>query len=57
VTTTRSVFAVLGLDYTGELVVRADKPGDVSSQPAELERARAIGASLATAASERATGL
>lgn len=57
ITTTRSVFAVLGLDYAGELIVRADKPGEVAAQPAELERARAIGAALAATASERASSL
>lgn len=53
VTTSRSVFAVLGLDYIAELVVRADKPGDVEASPEELDQARAIGAALASEAAER----
>jgi multimeric flavodoxin WrbA len=52
-TTTRSVFAVLGLDYAHELTVRADRPADVVAQPGELERAREVGAALAADAADR----
>jgi len=53
VATTRSVFAVLGLDYTEELHARADKPGDVKAQPEVLERARAVGLALVGEAAGR----
>jgi multimeric flavodoxin WrbA len=53
ITTTRSVFAVLGLDYVQELIVRADRPSDIVAQPAELARAAAIGAALAADAADR----
>lgn len=56
VTTTRSVFAVLGLDYTAELVARADKPTELASRPEELERSRAIGEALANEARSRISG-
>lgn len=46
VTTTRSVFAVLGLDYTGECVTRADSPSDVGGDPVALQCARDLGATL-----------
>jgi multimeric flavodoxin WrbA len=53
ITTTRSVFAVLGLDYAGELTARADRAGEVAAQPDELERARALGAAIAADAAGR----
>jgi multimeric flavodoxin WrbA len=56
VTTTKSVFAVLGLDYEAELVVRADRPTDVVSQPERLDRARAIGAELSVEVRARFSG-
>jgi multimeric flavodoxin WrbA len=52
-TTTRSVFAVLGLDYRGELFVEADSASDTSRDPEALARARDIGAALAAEARER----
>lgn len=57
ITTTRSVFAVLGLDYAEELLARADKPGDVAGQPDVLTRARAIGSALTTEAADRISRL
>ena len=51
-TTTRSVFAVLGLDYTAELAIRADAPADTGCQPEALARAREIGEGLARDATE-----
>lgn len=56
VTTTRSVLAVLGVDYTAELVVRADSPTDVGGRPEALKEAREIGADLAREAAERLSG-
>lgn len=53
VTTTRSVFAVLGIDYTEELFVRADTPTDAGCQPDALARAEAIGTAIAKDAAER----
>jgi len=53
VTTTRSVFAVLALDYLHELVVEADARGEVGAQEASLGRAREIGEALAREAAER----
>jgi multimeric flavodoxin WrbA len=53
VTTTRSVFAVLALDYLHELVVEADARGEVTAQEASLGRAREIGEGLAREATER----
>ena len=52
-TTTRSVFAVLGLDYTAELAIHADSPSDAGRLPDALERAREIGEALAREAEER----
>jgi multimeric flavodoxin WrbA len=52
-TTTRSVFAVLGVDYAAELAIRADSPSDAAQLPDALERARAIGEELATDAAGR----
>ena len=57
VTTTRSVFAVLGLDYLHELAVRADLPTDVAGRPAELDSAATLGAALAIEAADRIAGL
>lgn len=51
--TTRSVFAVLGLDYRGEVFARADSPTDVGRQPEALERARDLGAALVAEAGRR----
>jgi len=53
VTTTRSVFAVLGVDYTAELVARADTPSEIGRQPEALVRAGQIGEALAADAAER----
>ncbi|HEY5548070.1 MAG TPA: flavodoxin family protein [Coriobacteriia bacterium] len=53
VTTTRSVFAVLGVDYSAELFVRADTPSEVGGQPAALARAEEIGTAIAQDAAER----
>lgn len=53
VTTTRSVFAVLGLDTLPELVVRADSPSEAARQPEMLARAGELGAAVAAAAGER----
>lgn len=53
VTTTRSVLAVLGIDYTAELVIRADTPSEVGRQPEALVRAGEIGAALAADAAKR----
>ncbi len=50
---TRSVFAVLGLDYSFELAVEGDARGDVLTQPAAIQRARDIGSALALDAYER----
>ena len=55
--TTRSVFAVLGVDHTAELAIRADSPSDAERLPDALERARAIGAGLVRDASERLGGV
>src|SRR5450759_1016417 len=46
VTTTKSVFAVLSLDYTAEVVVEADSPSDVKRRPDALARAGDVGAQL-----------
>ncbi len=51
--TTRSVFAVLGLDYTAELAIHADPPSGASAQPDALKRAREIGEGLAREAAGR----
>jgi len=56
ITTTRSVFAVLGLDYAMDLAVRADRPTDVAGSPEELDRARGLGEALTTAAADRIAG-
>jgi len=53
VTTTRSVFAVLGLDYVEEVLAHADAPGDVAAQPDVLARAKAAGAALVNEAAGR----
>jgi hypothetical protein len=53
ITTTRSVFAVLGLDYEHELAIEADKRGDAASQDAAIEAARGIGEALAREAARR----
>ena len=56
-TTTRSVFAVLGVDHTAELAIHADSPSDAGRLPEALERVREIGESLARDASERLGGV
>lgn len=49
--TTRSVFAVLGIDSIGEVTVAgADAPGDLQKHPEALEEARLLGAEVAAAA-------
>jgi multimeric flavodoxin WrbA len=53
VTTTRSVFAVLGVDYAAELAVQADVRGDALAQPDAIRRAAQIGATLADEAAKR----
>ena len=53
ITTTRSVFAVLGLDFAHELAVRADLPTDVVAQPDELAAAGDVGTALVSDASDR----
>jgi multimeric flavodoxin WrbA len=53
VTTTRSVFAVLSLDYTAEVVAEADSPSDVQRRPDALLRAGEVGAQLAADAQGR----
>jgi multimeric flavodoxin WrbA len=50
---TRSVFAVLGVDYAHELAVEADARGDALGQSAAIRRAREIGGALAHGAYER----
>ncbi len=55
-TTTRSVFAVLGVDYAEELAIRADSPSDADGQPDSLKRAGEIGEALARGAAERLGG-
>jgi multimeric flavodoxin WrbA len=55
--TTRSVFAVLGVDPTAELAIRADSPSEAEGLPDALERAREIGAGLVRDASERLGGV
>jgi multimeric flavodoxin WrbA len=57
VTTTRSVFAVLGVDYLEQLDIKGDQPSDAGCQPEALERARQIGEGLARDAAERLAGL
>jgi multimeric flavodoxin WrbA len=52
-TTTRSVFAVLGVDYSAELAIRADSPSDAAASPEALARAGEIGEGLARDAAER----
>jgi multimeric flavodoxin WrbA len=47
ITTTSSVFAVLGVDYAAELAVQADVRGDALAQPDAIRRAADIGAALA----------
>jgi multimeric flavodoxin WrbA len=52
-TTTRSVFAVLGIDYIAELAIQADSPSDAGGRPEELARARGIGEAVAKDAAQR----
>lgn len=54
---TRSVFAVLGLDYLHELQVKADARGDALAQADSMAGARDVGAALARGAAERAAGV
>lgn len=54
VDTTRSVFAVLGIDSLEALCVQGpDAPGDILGYPAELDRATRIGAEIVAAARRR----
>jgi multimeric flavodoxin WrbA len=53
VTTTRSVFAVLGVDYLHELAIEADARGEALAQESALGRARGIGEALAREAARR----
>lgn len=53
VASTRSVFAVLAVDYTAEIVVEADSPSDIGRHPEELVRARALGGDLVSEAASR----
>ena len=57
VTTTRSVFAVLGLDYLQELAVEADARGDARSQEGTIASARNVGEALAREAARRSSGV
>jgi multimeric flavodoxin WrbA len=57
ITTTRSVFAVLGLDYTAELAIQADARGDALVQPDSIARAEKVGSALAREAAARAAAL
>lgn len=54
---TRSVFAVLGVDYTFELAVEADARGEARAQEAAIRRAREIGETLALEAYEAVRSL
>jgi multimeric flavodoxin WrbA len=54
VTTSRSVFAVLGLDLVHELRVEADARGDALANAGAIAAAREVGAALAREARERA---
>lgn len=55
-TTTRSVFAVLGVDLIDSLDVTADAPADVEARPDVLSDARRIGVLLAREAGPREGG-
>jgi multimeric flavodoxin WrbA len=50
---TRSVFAVLGVDYSFELAVDADSRGEALAQEPKMQRAREIGNAIALEAFER----
>jgi multimeric flavodoxin WrbA len=54
VTTSRSVFAVLGLDVLHEFRVLADARGEALAQSDTIQRAREVGAALVREAAERA---
>jgi len=55
VTTTRSVFAVLGIDLVDQLDLEGpDAPGDVESYPESFARARRIGRELVSISGKRA---
>ena len=55
VTTTRSVFAVLGVDLVDQLDLQGpDAPGDVESYPESFARARRIGRELVTISGDTA---
>jgi multimeric flavodoxin WrbA len=57
VTPTRSLFAVLGVEYSRELRVEGpDAPRDIVERPDALDAARSIGAWLAQQAGQRAGG-
>lgn len=52
--TTKSVFAVLGVDYVDELLVTGpDDPGAVARMPATVDDARALGVRIAREAARR----
>jgi len=52
--TTKSVFAVLGIDYIGEVKVEAvDSPSDVGRHPDALAEARALGEAVVAEAQRR----
>lgn len=52
---TRSVFAVLGVDYADELCVQGpDVPGEILEYPLELDQARLMGNRIVVSARERA---
>jgi multimeric flavodoxin WrbA len=53
ISTTRSVFAVLGLDYLHELAVEADAPGDAAAQTMAISQARRMGEALTLDAARR----
>lgn len=56
VTTTRSVFAVLGIDCLGEVAAEADAPCDIGRQRGALDEALTLGARLVAEARPRAHG-
>jgi multimeric flavodoxin WrbA len=57
VTTTRSVFAALGLEYTASYeIVGVDSPSDIGRHPEAFERAAAIGLDLAARAVRAGSG-
>jgi multimeric flavodoxin WrbA len=52
--TTKSIFAVLGIDYLGEVKVESvDSPSDLGRHPEALDEARALGVTVAEEAARR----